>query len=318
MWQVDRLIAVKLKETGQTLTPEQLASAQRAVMRMMVMQLIDTKLIFSDFRRTMPPENLQKIEETIAGPFEEVEVPRLMKIFDVTDRAQLEEALRQSGVGLKDVQRQFTEKTVAGEWIRQQMPKPKPVTHEEILAYYQDHLKEYEYPAQVRWEELMVRFDRAGDRDTAWKTLAGMGNEVWSKVASNPSVRGPVFAETAKAQSHGFTASEGGVHDWTTLGALKCEELNTALATLAVGQLSNGIESETGFHIVRVLERKEAGRKPFTLAQAEIVETLQAEQKEVLYQAQLEKIRKNARVWTIFDGDLSGARLAEALGKKKG
>src|SRR5690606_23430215 len=119
----------------------------------------------------------------------------------------------------------------------------------------------YEFPAQARWEELMVRFDRCnGDREAAWKLLAEMGNEVWKKVTENPGIRGPAFAEVARAKSHGFTASEGGVHDWTTLGALKCEELNEALATLAIGQMSNGIESEQGFHIVRVLERKEAGR----------------------------------------------------------
>ena len=43
--------------------------------------------------------------------------------------------------------------------------------------------------------------------------------------------------------------------------------------------MSHGIESEQGFHIVRVLERKEAGRTPFTEAQAKIREKLEAEQK---------------------------------------
>ncbi|RIK79774.1 MAG: hypothetical protein DCC67_10085 [Planctomycetota bacterium] len=321
MWQVDRILEMQLAKMGKTLADvpaEQLATYRQQIMRGMVMQLIDTKLVFAEFTRTVPPENMAKIEEAIAGPFEESEIPRLMKIFGVSDRAQLEATLKRAGISLKDVQRQFVERTVAGEWLRQQTPKPQPISHEAMLAYYQDHLKEYEYPAQVRWEELMVRFDRmGGDRTAAWQALGAMGNEVWGKAAANPSLRGPVFGEIAKARSHGFTASEGGLHDWTTLGALKCEELNAALATLAIGQMSNRIESETGFHIVRVLERKAAGRKPFTEAQAEIVETLQAEQKEALHQAQLAKIRRNARVWTIFDGELSGPRLAEALGDKK-
>ena len=150
------------------------------------------------------------------------------------------------------------------------MPKPQPITYEALLAYYQDHLKEYEFPAQVKWEELMVRFDRCGgDRNEAWRQLCEMGNEVWQTAAANPGLRGPVFAAVAKAKSHGVTAAKGGFHDWTTLGALKCEDMNNALATLAVGQMSDGIESDKGFHIVRVLERKEAGRTPFTDAQAD-------------------------------------------------
>jgi hypothetical protein len=267
----------------------------------------------------VPAENLEMVHKTIAEPFEETEVPKLIKMFEVKDRTELEAALKPSGASLKEVQKQFTEKTVAGEWLRQRMPKPKPITHEEMLAYYQDHVKEYEFPSQVRWEELMVRFDRVGgDRDVAWKTLAEMGNEVWTLVVANPTIRGPVFSEIAKAKSHGFTAQAGGVHEWTTYGSLKCEDINAALATLEVGQLSPGIESEYGFHIVRVLERKVAGRTPFTEAQAKIRETLEAEQKEALLNAELVELRKSARVWTIWHGDLNGPRLAELLeGKQK-
>ena len=36
-------------------------------------------------------------------------------------------------------------------------------------------------------------------------------------------VKGAAFAEVAKAKSDGFTAKNGGVHDWTTKGALQCE-----------------------------------------------------------------------------------------------
>ena len=48
-------------------------------MQQLVMGLIDTKLLFADFRRTVPPENLPKVEESIAKPFEETEVPRLIE-----------------------------------------------------------------------------------------------------------------------------------------------------------------------------------------------------------------------------------------------
>jgi hypothetical protein len=165
----------------------------------------------------------------------------------------------------------------------------------------------------------MVRFDRSGgDRDAAWKALAEMGNDVWTKVVANPTIRGPVFAEIAKAKSHGFTAHDGGAHDWTTYGSLMCEEINQALETLEVGQLSPGIESPQGFHIVRVLERKLAGRTPFTEAQAKIREKLEAEQKETLLNAELAELRKSARVWTIWHGELNGPQLAELLdGKQK-
>jgi hypothetical protein len=303
---------------NQPIPPEHLGEVQQMLMRRMVVQLIDTKLLFADFRRTVPPENLPKIEASIVEPFEKVEIPRLLEILKVKDRVELEAKLRQSGSSLKTVQRQFTERTVAQEWIRQKTPKPKPITHEELLAYYQDHLKEYEYPAHVKWEELMVRFDRmGGNRDAAWKMLAEMGNEVWDHVKANPDLRGPVFAQVAKAKSHGFTADKGGLQE-NGLGDLKCETLNEALANLQLGQMSDRLESDQGFHIVRVLERTPAGRKSFVDVQSEIRKSLEAEQKEAAIAGELARIRKSARVWTTWDGELAGDRLAQTLsGKQK-
>ena len=314
LWQVNQIIAVNRDK----IPPDQIEVARQALLRQQVMGSIDRKLLFADFRRTVPAENMPKIEETISEPFEATEVPRLIKLLKVNDRVELDARLKESGTSVKDVQRQFTEQTIAGEWMRQRTPKPKPISHEAMLAYYNDHLKEYENPAQARWEEIMVRFDRCGgDRDAAWKALAEMGNEVWQAASANPTLRGPVFGGVAKAKSHGFTAADGGVHDWTKLGDLKCEAMNEALATLAPGQLSDGIESEQGFHIVRVLERKEAGRTPFTEAQAKIRETLEQEQKQALVAAEIAKLRKTARVWTVFDGEINGARLSELLEDKQ-
>jgi peptidyl-prolyl cis-trans isomerase SurA len=243
-----------------------------------------------------------------------VEVPRLIKMLKLKDRPALDAEMNRSGTTLKDVQRQFVEKTIASEWLRQKAPKPRPVTPEEMLEYYQQHIDEYKYEAQVKWEELMVRFDRfGGDRDAAWSALAKIGNEAWTSLRTNPAARGPAFAEIAKNKSHGFTAKDGGMHDWMTLGALKSAALNNALANMPLGQMSEGLESDVGFHIVRVLDRKAAGVVPFTEAQTKIKEKLEVEQKMRLLEAELEKLRKSAKVWTIFDGDLGGDRLAEVL-----
>jgi hypothetical protein len=316
LWQVHRLIDNAEKQKNMKVPPEQRAQVERVYLEKMVTNLIDTKLLFADFRRTLPPENLAHVEKTLAEPFEANELPKLYETYGVKDRVQLNAALAVHGSSLKDVQRQYTEKMVAGEWLRQRMPKLKVVTHEEMVAYYQDHLKEYEYPGSIKWEELMVRFDRCnGNRDQAWQQLAGMGNEVWAIVKITPGLRGPVFANVAKAKSHGFTAADGGIHE-TSPGSLMCEELNTALASLEPGRMSNPIESPQGFHIVRVLERKAPGRTPFTEAQAKIRELLEAEQKEVLVAQELVKLRKAARVWTIFHGDLNGPRLTELLDDK--
>src|SRR5262249_9623540 len=86
--------------------------------------------------------------------------------------------------------------------------------------------------------------------------------------------------------------------------------IDAALFTqLQVGQMSSIIDSGPMFHIVRVLERKEAGRKQYTDVQADIREKL----KEQRFQTEVEKylthLRGESRIWTVFTGNTS----AEAL-----
>ena len=70
-------------------------------------------------------------------------------------------------------------------------------------------------------------------------------------------------------------------------------------------------------YIVRVLERKEAGRTPFTETQTAIRKRLEGKRKQELIKGELVRLRKNSRVWTVFDGDISGPRLAELLDQPK-
>jgi len=314
LWQVNQLI----EANRDRIPPSEIEKARRGLLQQQVMGLVDTKLLYADFRRNVPPENIPNIEENLAQPFEEHEIPRLIEMLEVKDRLDLVNKLESLESSLADVHRQFNERTIAGEWLRQKTPKPKQVTHEQLLDYYQEHLPEYDYPSQAKWEEFMVRFSRFdGDRTAAWQEIAEIGNQVWQQVSQHPSLRGPIFTEIAKQKSHGFTADKGGQQDWTTKGALRSKTLNTALFSLQVGQLSNILETESGFHIIRILERKDAGRTPFTEAQADIRKKLEYGGQQVLVELELEKLRKHSRVWTVFEGDLSGPRLSEIMNQRK-
>ena len=65
-------------------------------------------------------------------------------------------------------------------------------------------------------------------------------------------------------------------------------------------------------HIVRVLERMEAGRTPFTEAQADIRAKITQDHQKGLLQEQFDKLRRGATVWTVWEGSISGEALAEA------
>jgi parvulin-like peptidyl-prolyl isomerase len=209
------------------------------------------------------------------------------------------------------------------------------VSPDEMIEYYRAHLADYEFPTQARWEELAVRKDRFKDPADAYAELAKMGNEVWQRRAGQPvaesapsgattyfsaslqntakPLKGAAFADVATAKSDGFTSKNGGLHDWTTKGALQCKAIDEALFTLQVGQLSPIIDSGPMFHIVRVLERKEAGREAYTDVQADIRDKLKDERMQVEVEKYLARLRSEARIWTVFTGHVSADTL---MGRK--
>jgi len=302
LWEINKLIET---QAGR-IPPEQIATIRQQLIQRKVAEMLDRKLIYAEFRRTVPVENLPKIQESLEQPFDESEVPKLMEALGVANREALEKELVRLGSSLIDVRRTFDEREVVKFWIRSRVKIDEDVRPDEMLEYYQAHLAEYEFPTQARWEELMVRKGRFAQPQQAYAELASMGNEVWQRAAAKAGgLQGPAFAEVAKTRSDGLNAKDGGIYDWTHKGALKTTAIDQALFTLQIGQMSDILISDTGFHIVRVLERKEAGRKPFTAVQTEIREKI----KEARFQKEvteyLDKIRSTASIWTPQTGNVS-------------
>jgi parvulin-like peptidyl-prolyl isomerase len=316
LWRVNQMLEEHQKKVpaNQQVPEEQLKGVRQQLMKREVASMVDRKLLYNEFKHNVPAENLPRIEENLREPFEERELPQLMKQLNVTNQRDLETELTRLGSSLADVRRTFNERVIASEWIRSKVKVNEDVSPDELIDYYRAHLADYDYPSQTRWEELMVRKKRFKDASEAFAELARMGNDVWQQ-GTQKTVRGAAFADVAKAKSDGFTAKNGGVHDWTTKGALQCAALDQALFTLQVGQMSSIIDSGDAFHIVRVLERKEAGRKPFTDVQGDIRDKLKEKRFQAEAEKYLTKLRQDARIWTAYTGNVSAEVL---VGRKPG
>jgi parvulin-like peptidyl-prolyl isomerase len=282
-----------LAENVDRIPPEQVEAVREQFMKNQLKGLIDTKLLYADARRKIPTENLPKIEESLGKNFEEEQLPKLYEGTKTSNRSELEAKLRLMGSSLAQQKRSYIESNLARHWLRQQVNSDRDTTHEELWQYYQQQRADFEYKAQARWEEIMVRPDRYATREEAIGELARLGNIV----LQNPSS----FAEVARTYSHGVTAADGGRYDWTNQGSLVSQILDRAIFTLPVGELSRILEDDAGFHIVRVLDRKEAGCTSFADAQSEIRERIARQRQQEQFSAYLTDLRRRVPVWTLFE-----------------
>ena len=279
---------------------EQLDQQRVVLMRELLGRLIETKLVYLEFLRTVPKEQLPTIEANLAKAFDEEQLAQMMKRGKVATAAELDAKLRGYGTSLDKQRKRFGEQYIAQMIVRKSVNYEPEITHREMLEYYQQNAAEYAIPAKVRWEHLMASFEKYDSEQEAYNAIAAMGNEV---------VGGAPLDAVAKRQSSAPDAIDGGQNDWTTQGALVWTEVDAALFQIPENRLSTIIRSNGGFHIVRVLERTPATKESFVEAQVEIKAKLKRQKIKADADKFLEDIKASTPVWTIFD-DLP-AELAE-------
>jgi parvulin-like peptidyl-prolyl isomerase len=289
---INTIVNEMISQKAPDAPPEQVEQIRAVLTKQLVNQMIETKLVFADAKRTIPAANFPKVEEDVGKNFEKTQLPKMLKNAKVNTRLELDELLRKAGTSLDAQKQAYFEKTLAMQWFQNQIKVNEDFSPDEMLAYYHAHLTDFDITAKARWEELMVRFDKYPTKEAAWQDLAAMGDQV---------LRGTAFAEVAKARSQGPTASEGGAYEMTTKGSLSSALLDAALFSLPVGRMSQIIETDRGFHIVRVVERVDAGRTSFPEAQSEIRKKLKNERFKKQMQEYLAKLREQTAVRTVFD-----------------
>jgi parvulin-like peptidyl-prolyl isomerase len=270
---------------------------QRALfVQQMLPRKIEVELVLLDFWRSIPADKqkevLANIEKQVEKQYYEEQVPDAMKALEVDCLADLETKLRRFGTSIEAQKSDFRKQMLVRSMVQQKIERQPEITYGELRKYYDEHSKDYSVPARARWEQLTVRFDKFPDRVAADQAIVEMGNQV---------LRGAEFAAVAKKLSQGTSASEGGYHDWTTQGSLVSDVLDQAIFSLPLHQMSLKLEDQTGYHIIRVLEREDAHRIEFPQAQDGIREKIREERRKQQIREYIEKLHKDTYVWTIFD-----------------
>jgi peptidyl-prolyl cis-trans isomerase D len=134
------------------------------------------------------------------------------------------------------------------------------ITDQEIEEYYQRHrATKFSTPRQAQVRYILVRLEPGADEKQ--KQIARARADRIVKDARS----GKNFGELAKQESDDPSAAQGGEAGWLNQGQLP-DTIDKQVFALAKGQISEPIETPTGFHIVKVEDIKE--EKTQTLREA--------------------------------------------------
>jgi peptidyl-prolyl cis-trans isomerase C len=188
-----------------------------------------------------------------------------------------EQMLVAKGITLDDWRRDLEEGLLMEKVVRHAVYAKVAVAEAEVDDFYQEHRDEFDRPAQVRARQIVVASKEEGQR------VLGLLRQ------------GATFADVARQNSLSPDAEEGGDLGFFARGDMP-PEFEAIVFTLPVGRISGLVQSEYGFHIFLVEERRDALRLPLSAVRDEIRDRLLAEKEERAYQQWLQDLRGRAAI----------------------
>lgn len=306
MPKIDRRLEMVEEKQGRPLTAEERKYGRVNMLRGLLQQAIQSKMMGEAFllkqAGTQDAEKRTEVQKMMHSRarklFFDNQVPHLMKSLKLSQLTELEAKLREEGTSLNTQQREFVDSMLGRMYLNEMVDQDPSVAVFEIQEYYDQHREEFEQAAQAKWEQLTVRFDRFPNREKAEEALAEMGNEA---------LFGGNMQAVAKKKSQEPFASAGGLHDWTRRGSLVSKNLEDQIFQLPLNKMSPFIEDDDGLHIVRVLDRKDAGIQPISTVQDEVREKIRQQKIKESEDKLLADLQTKVPVWTIFPDDVQGA-----------
>jgi len=145
----------------------------------------------------------------------------------------------------------------------------QPVEESALLAAYENAKQNLQYQTQYRVSHILFENDSEGD--VAERIAA----------ARKMLADGQAFADVARAVSDDAGSAERGGDLGYTSGDTFPEEMETAIAQLEPGVVSEPVETNAGTHLVLVTERKSAEAPSFEEMRAELEQGIQGEEARV-------------------------------------
>jgi peptidyl-prolyl cis-trans isomerase C len=167
------------------------------------------------------------------------------------------------------------------------------ITVEDANQYYQKNRQRFSEPEQVRASHILIKFettDPNADPNQVKAQAKAEAEELLEQIRA-----GADFAELAGANSECPSAENGGDLGFFSRGRMVLP-FETAAFALEVGQVSDVVETEFGYHIIKVTDHKDAETKTFEQVKDEIIEQLtRTKQREMVGQF-LESLKAQADI----------------------
>jgi peptidyl-prolyl cis-trans isomerase SurA len=201
---------------------------------------------------------------------------------------ELEKAVEGSGIAWEDYKTQIRNGMLTQEVMRKEVGSHINIGTEEVKKYYDDHKQEFTRPEQVALSEIFLSTE--GKNPEEIESVQKKAEDLRNRV-----VKGDEFSEIAKRYSEGSTAKDGGDLGTFQRGQLS-PQLEEVVFKMEKGQITDVVQTKTGFEVLKVENHYEAGLQPMDKVENEIMNKLYMEKMQPTMREYLAQLREESYV----------------------
>ena len=203
------------------------------------------------------------------------------------EEGQLQIILESEGKSLEVYKNRIRDQILISKIVRFEMGSRVVVSKRKVEKYYHDNQKKFWEPGKVRVRHILILFEKGDSEITKKKKIRKI------KTILTELKEGKDFAEAAKEYSEDVSASMGGDVGFVVKGQM-VPEFEKAVFRLKEGEISNVVETEYGYHIIKAEKIQKGRTLPFNEVQAEIQITLGKRKQKSAYEDWMNELRESA------------------------
>ncbi|MFB0521729.1 MAG: peptidylprolyl isomerase [Desulfatiglandales bacterium] len=240
--------------------------------------LINRELLYQESQK----QGISVADETINE-----QLKKLKERF--SSEAEFKSALSEANLSEAAIKSQFKQGMAIQQFIDKEFVQKITVSDKESKTYYDSHPEVFKQPGQVRASHILIKVDPGADESQKAEARRKL-EKIQGKLQN-----GEDFAALAKEFSEGPSSANGGDLGYFKRGQM-VKPFEEAAFTLEPGKVSEIVETEFGYHLIKVIDKK-PGK---TIAYEDIKGTLERHLKQEKVQEEVglyvEKLREKAKV----------------------
>jgi peptidyl-prolyl cis-trans isomerase SurA len=223
---------------------------------------------------------------------------------------QLASMLESEGRSMESYKNHIRDQILVSKVVRFELGSRVSISERKIAKYYHDNQKDFWNPGKARVRHILILTEKGLSADKK-KERYLRAKEILSEVK-----RGKDFAAAAREYSEDISASEGGDVGFVEKGKM-VPEFEKAVYSLKEGAISDIVETEYGYHIIKVEEVLKGGTLPLKDVKNKIQYILSNEKQKTAYDEWMGELRKSAFIEISLFKDARKNRNSNLFTSKK-